>query len=134
MSPTIKNVLSIQSAGHLVRQSLQTPIVVTPNHRGLIAASLLIIVGLIGHRDAMAAVMPLKAWFVLTTLLSPIGYVIQDVVADAMTVEAVPKVDDAGLPIPEAQQKLMHTTMQTLGRVAIIGGLTLVSLVIKTSK
>ena len=96
---------------------------------GLIAASLLIMVGLIGHRDAMAAVMPLKAWFVLTTLLSPIGYVIQDVVADAMTVEAVPKVDDAGLPIPEAQQKLMHTTMQTLGRVAIIGGTVLVALV-----
>jgi hypothetical protein len=95
----------------------------------LIAASLLIMVGLIGHRDAMAAVMPVKAWFVLTTLLSPIGYVIQDVVADAMTVEAVPKVDDTGQPIPEAQQKLMHTTMQTLGRVAIIGGSVLVALV-----
>ncbi len=95
----------------------------------LIAASLLIMVGLIGHREAMAAVMPVKAWFVLTTLLSPIGYVIQDVVADAMTVEAVPKVDDMGQPIPEAQQKLMHTTMQTLGRVAIIGGSVLVALV-----
>ena len=95
----------------------------------LIAASLLIMVGLIGHREAMAAVMPVKAWFVLTTMLSPIGYVIQDVVADAMTVEAVPKVDDTGQPIPEAQQKLMHTTMQTLGRVAIIGGSVLVALV-----
>ena len=95
----------------------------------LIAASLLIMVGLIGHREAMAAVMPVKAWFVLTTMLSPIGYVIQDVVADAMTVEAVPKVDDAGRAIPEAQQKLMHTTMQTLGRVAIIGGSVLVALV-----
>ena len=95
----------------------------------LIAAGLLIMVGLIGHREAMAAVMPVKAWFVLTTMLSPIGYVIQDVVADAMTVEAVPKVDDTGQPIPEAQQKLMHTTMQTLGRVAIIGGSVLVALV-----
>ena len=95
----------------------------------LIAASLLIMVGLIGHRDAMAAVMPVKAWFVLTALLSPIGYVIQDVVADAMTVEAVPKFDASGQPIPGAQQKLMHTTMQTLGRVAIIGGTVLVALV-----
>ena len=95
----------------------------------LIAASLLIMVGLLGNRDAMAAVMPVKAWFVLATLLSPIGYVIQDVVADAMTVEAVPKLDDAGQPIPDAQQKLMHTTMQTLGRVAIIGGTVLVALV-----
>lgn len=96
---------------------------------GLIALSLLIMVGLIGYRDAMAALMPVQAWFVLSALLSPIGYVIQDVVADAMTVEAVPKLDDAGQPLPEAQQKLMHTTMQTLGRVAIIGGTVLVALV-----
>jgi hypothetical protein len=46
---------------------------------------------------------------------------IQDSVADAMTVEAVPRVDDAQL------QKSMHTTMQTLGRVAVIGGLALVA-------
>jgi hypothetical protein len=95
----------------------------------LIAASLLIMVGLIGHRGAMAVVLPVKTWFVLSALLSPIGYVIQDVVADAMTVEAVPKLDEAGQPIPETQQKLMHTTMQTLGRVAIIGGTVLVALV-----
>ena len=95
----------------------------------LIAASLLIMVGVIGHREAMAAMMPVKAWFVLATLLSPIGYVIQDVVADAMTVEAVPRLDETGQPIAEAQQKLMHTTMQTLGRVAIIGGTVLVALV-----
>ncbi|MBM3342759.1 MAG: folate/biopterin family MFS transporter [Betaproteobacteria bacterium] len=95
----------------------------------LIAVSLLIMVGLIGHREAMAAVMPVRAWYVLAALLSPIGYVIQDVVADAMTVEAVPKLDEAGQPIPEEQQKLMHTTMQTLGRVAIIGGTVLVALV-----
>src|SRR5512142_3219468 len=61
---------------------------------GLIAASLLIMVGLIGDRQAMAAVMPVDAWFVLSTLLSPIGYVVQDAVADAMTVEAVPRVDE----------------------------------------
>ena len=95
----------------------------------LIAASLLMMVGLLSHRAAMAAVMPVESWFVLSSLLSPIGYVIQDVVADAMTVEAVPKVDDAGQPIPDAQQKLMHTTMQTLGRVAIIGGGVLVAVV-----
>ena len=95
----------------------------------LIAVSLLIMVGLLGHRAAMAAVMPVESWFVLAALLSPIGYVIQDVVADAMTVEAVPRLDEAGQPIADAQQKLMHTTMQTLGRVAIIGGGVLVALV-----
>src|ERR1043165_5224258 len=52
---------------------------------GLIAASLLIMVGLLGERAAMEAVMPAEAWYVLSVLLMPIGYVIQDVVADAMT-------------------------------------------------
>ena len=93
----------------------------------LIAAGLLIMLGLISHRDAMAAVMPVETWFVLSELLAPIGFVTQDVVADAMTVEAVPKFDDQGASIAEAQQKLMHTTMQTLGRVAIIGGGVLVA-------
>jgi len=61
-------------------------------------------------------------------LLAPIGYVIQDVVADAMTVEAVPRVDREGRPIDAATKRLMHTTMQTLGRVAIIGGGIIVAL------
>jgi hypothetical protein len=66
---------------------------------------------------------------VASTLLAPVGYVVQDVVADAMTVEAVPRVDETGRMIPEAEQRLMHSTMQTLGRVAIIGGTLLVALV-----
>ena len=96
---------------------------------GVIAASLLIMVGLIGHREAMVAVMPAEVWYVLSVLLSPIGYVIQDTVADAMTVEAVPRVDERGVPIDEARLKLMHTTMQTLGRVALISGGILVALI-----
>jgi hypothetical protein len=95
----------------------------------LIATSLLIMVGLLSRPDEMKAVMPFEAWFVLSALLAPIGYVLQDVVADAMTVEAVPRLDDAGQPIPEEQQKVGHATMQTLGRVAIIGGAFLVSIV-----
>jgi MFS family permease len=94
---------------------------------GLIAASLLIMVGLLSDRAAMVAVMPAEAWFVLAALLSPVGYVVQDVVADAMTVEAVPRVDEHGKPVPLEARKLMNTTMQTLGRVALIGGLALVA-------
>ena len=94
---------------------------------GLIAASLLIMVGLLTDRAGMTAVMPAEAWFVLSALLAPVGYVVQDVVADAMTVEAVPRVDDRGRPIDQATRKLMNTTMQTLGRVALIGGLALVA-------
>lgn len=95
---------------------------------GLIALSLLIMVGLIAHREAMAAIMQVEAWFVLSVLLAPIGYVVQDVVADAMTVEAVPRVHEDGTPVSEQDRKAMHTTMQTLGRVAIIGGTVLVAL------
>ena len=94
----------------------------------LIAASLLIMIGLIGKPDAMRAVMPIEAWFVLSVLLSPVGYVMQDAVADAMTVEAVPRIDAQGQPIAADTLRLMHTTMQMLGRVAIIGGTVLVSL------
>jgi hypothetical protein len=94
----------------------------------MLTVSLLIMIGLLSHREAMAAVMPVEAWYVLSVLLAPVGYVVQDVVADAMTVEAVPRVDAEGAPLPAAQRKLMHTTMQTLGRVAIIGGGVLVSL------
>ena len=95
----------------------------------LIAASLGIMLGLLSAPSSMAQYMSVEAWFVLSALLSPLGYVIQDVVADAMTVEAVPTVDEAGQPYDEHTIKLMHTTMQTLGRVAIIGGGIAVSLV-----
>ena len=62
-------------------------------------------------------------------ILAPVGYVVQDVVADAMTVEAVPLVDEIGNDYSKDQIKIMHTTMQTLGRFAIIGGTVLVALV-----
>src|SRR5687768_139386 len=87
----------------------------------LLAASLAIMAALIGNREDMTAVLPAEVWFVISNLLAPVGYVLQDVVADAMTVEAVPLVDEQGRPFPAATRKLMHTTMQTLGRVAIIG-------------
>jgi hypothetical protein len=83
--------------------------------------------GLLSAPQGMAEVMPVSAWYVLSVLLAPVGYVVQDVVADAMTVEAVPRVKPDGSPVDAAQRRLMHTTMQTLGRVAIIGGGVLVS-------
>jgi len=95
---------------------------------GLIAASLVIMIGLLGHAESMRAMWSVEAWFVLAALLAPIGYVVQDVVADAMTVEAVPRFDADGRPIGMAERKSMNTTVQTLGRVAIIGGSVLVSL------
>jgi len=52
----------------------------------LIAASLLIMLGLLARPEAMGALMPVSAWYVLSVILAPTGYVVQDVVADAMTV------------------------------------------------
>ncbi|MFV2056365.1 MAG: hypothetical protein ACC707_07840 [Thiohalomonadales bacterium] len=88
----------------------------------LIAASLLIMIGLLVDRNGMQVLMSVEAWYVVSVLLAPIGYVVQDVVADAMTVEAVPRYDDKGQPLSRRVSKRMHTTMQTLGRVAIISG------------
>lgn len=96
---------------------------------GMIAASLSIMIGLLTDREAMAVIMPPGAWYVTSVLLGVVGYVLQDVVADAMTVEAVPRVDAQGNPVDPARRKLMNTTMQTLGRVAIIGGGVLVAVV-----
>src|SRR5262245_10357497 len=43
----------------------------------MIAASLLIMIGLIAHTDAMRAVTSVNNWFVLSALLAPTGYMIQ---------------------------------------------------------
>jgi len=94
----------------------------------LIAASLVIMLGLLARPESMRQFMSLEAWYILSVLLAPVGYVIQDVVADAMTVEAVPRLDREGRPFDENTTRLMHTTMQTLGRVAIVGGGIIVAL------
>jgi len=113
--------------GHLVDLIWRFKSVLVYVGAGLIAMSLLIMVGLLSHTESMAAIMPVEAWFVISALLAPIGYVVQDVVADAMTVEAVPRFDSEGNTIDPSTIRLMHTTVQTLGRVAIIGGSVLVA-------
>ena len=95
---------------------------------GMLAASVAIMIGLLADPAAMRAVMSAEHWYVLSALLAPTGYMVQDVVADAMTVEAVPHKDADGREIPADEIRAMHTTMQTLGRVAIIGGTVLVAL------
>jgi hypothetical protein len=94
----------------------------------LIAVSLGIMYALITHTEAMRQLLSVEAWFVVSSLLAPAGYVVQDTVADAMTVEAVPRVHSDGKPLAEEETKALHTTMQTLGRIALIGGLVFVAL------
>ena len=113
--------------GHLVDLIWRRKALLVYLGASLIALSILIMYGIIAHTDAMAEIMQVESWFVTATLLAPTGYVVQDVVADAMTVEAVPTIDEDGNPYPEGEIKVMHTTMQTLGRFLIIGGLAAVA-------
>ncbi len=109
--------------GHLVDLIWRWKAVLVYLGAGLIALSIGIMYGIIAHTHAMAQFLEIEVWFVISSILAPTGYVFQDVVADAMTVEAVPTVDEHGQPYPDSEIKQMHTAMQTLGRVAIISGL-----------
>jgi MFS family permease len=115
--------------GHLVDLFWRVKNLILFSGAVLIAASLFIMIGLIAEREAMQAILPVDTWYVISGLLAPMGYVLQDSVADAMTVEAVPRFDRDGEPIDPEKIKLMHTTMQTLGRVAVVGGTLLVSVI-----
>lgn len=113
--------------GHLVDLIWRWKAILIFVGAGLITASLMIMYGLIAHTQVMTAIMSAEAWYVISALLAPSGYVIQDVVADAMTVEAVPSIDENGNTVSAEAAKSQHTTMQTLGRFAIIGGLMFVA-------
>ena len=95
---------------------------------GLIALSVLIMYLLLTQTAMMTAIMPMGAWYVTSYLLAPSGLVIQDAVADAMSVEAVPRVDADGREIDPETARALHTTMQTLGRFALISGTVAVAL------
>ncbi len=109
--------------GHLVDLIWRRKALLVYIGASLITLSILIMYGVIAHTDTLDAILKIEAWFVIATLLAPTGYVVQDVVADAMTVEAVPTMDEHGASYSDGKIKVMHTTMQTLGRIAIIGGL-----------
>jgi len=95
----------------------------------LIALSVGIMVLVMTRPDAMTALMPLELWYATSFILSPCGLVVQDAVADAMSIDAVPLCEADGTPISDHDAKVMHTTMQTLGRFALIGGTVVVALV-----
>lgn len=113
--------------GHLVDLIWRWKALLVYLGAALIAASLLIMYALIVHTAMMQQILSIEAWFVISSLLSPAGYVVQDAVADAMSVEAVPRVGADGQPLSEDETKGLHTTMQTLGRIALISGLVFVA-------
>ncbi|MET4130123.1 hypothetical protein [Roseovarius sp. MBR-6] len=95
---------------------------------GLIGLSVFIMYLLLTQTGMMTAIMPMGAWYVTSYLLAPTGLVIQDAVADAMSVEAVPRFDETGAPLTPETSRALHTTMQTLGRFALISGTVAVAL------
>lgn len=114
--------------GHLVDLVWRWKALLVYLGAALIAASLVIMYALIMHMDGMRQFLSVETWFVVSSLLAPAGYVIQDTVADAMSVEAVPRVRADGKPLSEGETKSLHNTMQTLGRIALISGLVFVAL------
>ena len=114
--------------GHLVDLAWRRKALLVYLGALLIAASLVIMYALIMHTEAMRQVLSVDTWFVVSSLLAPAGYVLQDTVADAMSVEAVPRVEANGQPLSEEKIKILNTTMQTLGRIALISGLVFVAL------
>lgn len=113
--------------GHLVDLFWRWKALLVYLGAALISASVLIMYGLVAAPETMAAAMTPGAWYVVSALLAPLGYVVQDAVADAMSVEAVPRVGADGEALGDAVSKSLHTTMQTLGRFALISGLVAVA-------
>ncbi len=88
----------------------------------LMAVSYGIIFSLLVMPDNMTKIMSANAWYVTSVILAPCGFVLQDIVADAMSVEAVPHLTPEGSAYSASETRIMHTTMQTLGRITLIGG------------
>ena len=82
---------------------------------------------LISNRQMMEAYFSAEKWYIISAILSPIGYVLQDVVADALTVEAVENFN-----INNVRKKISkrneHMLLQLYGRFSIILGSLLVGL------
>src|SRR5262245_32297615 len=85
----------------------------------LMAAGLVILAGAAGHWLAFTRPDNL---YVLGALLLVMGTVIQDVVADAMSTEVVPRHDAAGNERPDHKVRTELGMVQVLGRLAVLAG------------
>ena len=82
---------------------------------------------LITNRVMMEEIFSSEKWFIISSILTPVGYVIQDVVADAMTVEAV-ETNKSRNNKTTASKRDEHLPLQLYGRFSIIFGSLLVGL------
>jgi BT1 family protein len=87
---------------------------------GLIAVAFILLAGSAG--GWITAVSPNQI-FIVAGLLSVLGTVVQDVVADAMSTEVVPRTNPDGSPRPKAEIDHDLGMVQVLGRLALSFGL-----------
>jgi BT1 family len=87
---------------------------------GLVAGGLLVLAGAAGGWIALARPDQL---YVAGAMLMVLGAVVQDVVADAMSTEVVPRIDAAGQPRPESDIRADLGMVQVLGRLALAFGI-----------
>ena len=87
---------------------------------GLVAAGLILLAGSAG--GWITAIKPDHA-FVIANLLSVTGLVLQDVVADAMSTEVVPRIYADGSPRPQQEVDRELGMVQVLGRLAVSFGI-----------
>ena len=97
----------------------------------IIFISLIIMYFLLTARSVMENYLTAEVWYIISAILTPVGYVIQDVVADAMTVEAVESryINSNKSSLAISKKKKDHTLLQLYGRFAIILGSLLVSVI-----
>jgi MFS family permease len=84
------------------------------------AAGMIVLAGAAG---GWLSFLGLEQLFILGAILIVLGTVIQDVVADAMSTEVVPRVDEAGAPRPEEEIRAELGMVQVLGRLTFSGGI-----------
>jgi hypothetical protein len=84
------------------------------------ASGMIVLAGAAGRWIAFA---PLGQLYVFGAMLIVLGTVIQDVVADAMSTEVVPRVDALGKPRPESDIRADLGMVQVLGRLALSFGI-----------
>ena len=78
---------------------------------------------LAGAAGKWLTALPPDRFYVLGALLIVLGTVIQDVVADAMSTEVVPRLDAAGQPRPDDQVRADLGMVQVLGRLSLSVGI-----------
>jgi hypothetical protein len=87
---------------------------------GLVAAGLIILAGAAGGWIAFA---PADRLYVVGAMLMVLGAVIQDVVADAMSTEVVPRTDGSGNPRLKSDIRADLGMVQVLGRLSLSFGI-----------